>query len=384
MAEVDGAAWDQVVAGRGLYLQRHFLAALEDPAALEDGVDSGVRYVLFERDGTTLGVARFELAAFRGPELRELLPEGRATTLATWLAGVGDGPLHTSTLVCGSSFVGSDCGFAFVSEVEPAEAARLLGRAVRRLQRGARQATVLFKEFLPDTNAVSEALSDRGYAEVAGGDRMVLSLDPAWADFDHYLAALRSKFRVKARRALTRSAALEVRPLDRWDLWQLDGEAQALLDQVCARSHAQLGCIDVAALGRLRAVLDEEMVVQGYFLDGELVGFLSAFVLGDTLDAHVVGIDYAHNRAHGIYPRMLVDFLQLGLARGVSRIDYGRTAEEIKSTLGARPVPTQVYLRHDNVLVNPVLGRVAQAWRPEVPVLRAPFKERVATGLSGV
>ena len=125
-------------------------------------------------------------------------------------------------------------------------------------------------------------------------------------------------------------------------------------------------------------------MVQGYFLDGELVGFLSAFVLGDTLDAHVVGIDYAHNRAHGIYPRMLVDFLQLGLARGVSRIDYGRTAEEIKSTLGARPVPTQVYLRHDNVLVNPVLGRVAQAWRPEVPVLRAPFKERVATGLSGV
>ncbi len=360
-------AWDSLVSGRGLYLQRPFLAALEEAADEE-----AFHYALFRRAGRPLGVARFERARFIGPSISPMLPDSAAVRLAARAVGLGDSAVETSALLCGSSFTSNQSGFAFASDVRPEDAVDMLGDAARAALRQRSTSAVVVVD--PTSQLVPTAVDGRGYAELKGGDRMVLELSPAWRTMDDYLGALRSKFRSKARRAHSKSARLEIRPLELWDLWRHETRLQELLDQVCGRAAYRLGCIRVGALTRLRAALGDEMQVLGYFLDGELVGFLSAFQVGDTLDAHVVGIDYAHNRAHGIYPRMLLDYVQLAIDRGLSRIDFGRTAEEIKSTLGARPVPTPVFLRHRSALFNPVVGLIADAMEPQPPVLRQPFK----------
>jgi hypothetical protein len=363
LAEVEPASWDQLVAGRGLYMQRRFLEAL-------DRGSEQVRYLSFERDGALVGVARFELARFTGPGVLPLLGERRWARLAAQSVGL-DEPVETTAWICGSAFTGGEHGFAFSPEVEPAEALKLLGRAVDKLQAELSAPNLLFKEFVGESPLALQAL---GCTEMEGGHRMVLDLDPAWGSYADYLGSLRSKFRVKARRADSMSRALEVRDLALEEIWPHQDRMQVLLDQVCAKAEFQLGCIRVAALAQLRSSLGDEMVVRGYFLDGELVGFLSAFVVGDTLDAHLVGLDYEVSRPHGVYPRMLVDFLRLGLDLGLERVDYGRTAEAIKASLGAEPVPTKVWLRHRSAFVNPLLGLVAEAVNPELPELRSPFK----------
>ncbi len=371
---VDSAAWDKVVDGKCLYFQRAYLRGVEAGA----GREVEHRYAEFTRDGAPRGVACFQIARFVGPSLAPRLSGRAATKAAAWMAGIDDGPFSPSVIVCGSTFNCGDTGFAFTADVGPQEAVDLLAQAIRRIQ-AERQAKVrtigtLFKEFGPASGPVTTMLEQEGYIEVPTGFEMVLDLDPAWDHWDDYLQALKSKFRVKAKRAYSKSARLEVRDLDASELRERRSRLEELYAGVVAKAAYRLGTIGMRSLPVLRASLGCEMIVRGYFLDGELVGFMTGFVLGDTLDAHAVGFDYNLNRAHSIYPRMLCDYLHIALDRGLARVNYGRTAEEIKSTLGAVPVPSRCYVKHRSPLVNPIVGLVTRSIDLSTPTLRQPFK----------
>jgi hypothetical protein len=185
---------------------------------------------------------------------------------------------------------------------------------------------------------------------------------------------LKSKFRVKAKRAYAKSRQLVVRPLDADDIVRYQPRLQQLHAEVVGQAGFRLdgGC--VGAFAPLRRSLGSSFVVHGYFLDDELVGYLTAFVRPGRLDAHSVGFDYALNREHSIYPRMLYDYLRIAMERGLGMVDYGRTAQEIKSTVGAVPVPTRSWVRHRSEWINPVLGWLLEGIEPEVQPQRQPFK----------
>ena len=76
---------------------------------------------------------------------------------------------------------------------------------------------------------------------------------------------------------------------------------------------------------------------------------------GDHLDAHFIGIDYSNNKSYAIYPRILNDYVRIGIETGSSQINLGRTASEIKSTLGAQPKALTCYCKHKRYLPNQIL-----------------------------
>jgi len=95
--------------------------------------------------------------------------------------------------------------------------------------------------------------------------------------------------------------------------------------------------------------------VKGYFLEGKLVGFLSAMQNDRHLDAHFIGIDYSNNNEFAIYPRILNDYVRLGIETKSDQINLGRTASEIKSTLGAEPKALTCYCKHKRYIPNQIL-----------------------------
>ena len=117
---------------------------------------------------------------------------------------------------------------------------------------------------------------------------------------------------------------------------------------------------------------------RGFYLDGRMVGFCTAFILEDVLDVQFVGIDYACNQEHGIYQRMLVDLLEVALTRGLGRIYFGRTAEQAKSNLGAEPMDMRLYVRHRNRLANKLVGPFLRSVEPAAFEQRSPLKKVVA------
>ena len=95
---------------------------------------------------------------------------------------------------------------------------------------------------------------------------------------------------------------------------------------------------------------------------GEIVGFLSALKNRSHLDAHFIGLNYRLNKAHAIYPRILNDYVRIGIENKVAVINLGRTASEIKTTIGAAPLELSCYIKHKspfiNALVRPFFKRI--------------------------
>jgi hypothetical protein len=72
---------------------------------------------------------------------------------------------------------------------------------------------------------------------------------------------------------------------------------------------------------------------------------------------------------------MLYDMIAFGIEQKVEKLHFGRTAPEIKSTVGAAPSPMYGYVKHFNPLFNYFMVRTFTArLKPKQYIIREPFK----------
>ena len=116
------------------------------------------------------------------------------------------------------------------------------------------------------------------------------------------------------------------------------------------------------------------MYFKGYYLGDKLIGFSTATSFGEVLDGNFIGLDYDYNQEYAVYQRMLYDFVQHAIEIGAKQVKIGRTAEEIKSGVGAQPVEMKFYAKHRNKVTNALLRPFIQKLKPNDFNLRKPFK----------
>jgi hypothetical protein len=371
IGEIPAGAWDAVASHGSVFLSHGYLLALE--AAMGDTMP--FRYVLF-RDATAIpvGVAVLQFAVFEDNEGRH---SGRACGLGLFREHVRR-ERKLRALVCGNVFHCGDHGAHFVAGIPRALQVEALDRVTTEVLSAAgekrRIAVRVFKELWPSDQVAGRVLGELGYHALATDVNMVLDIDPAWRDLHGYQDALTAKARTRLRAILQRSSVLEVKELDAAAIAAHTGRMQQLLDAVVERSPYIFGRLRAEAYADWKRFFKEAMVLNGYWLNGELVGFSAAFINGDCLDAQFVGIDYAHNHQHAIYLRMLVDLLELAIDRGLRRLVYGRTSEQAKSGLGAVPVAMAVHVKLCGSVTNMVAGAFIRSVKPGSFELRSPFK----------
>ena len=261
-----------------------------------------------------------------GPSLRRQLLGSLAPRIAVL------GQLLTSGT---GTAIGLDC-------LPTGEAVQLLDALSQRLTQHPNGISAVVLKDLFTVGSVCDAdLRQRGYVDLPADPVMELALD-AYATLEDYLEQLTSKYRVRYRRARVKLGEIERRPL---------------------RPQTAADCIDrLYALHRItrRAAevnfveLDREYLLYlsrqgrlvGYYDDAALVGFTTAVLDGDRYHAHFLGLEDSYKYSHHLYHNMLFDLLEAAIAAGASVLDYGRTALEIKSSLGAVP-------RHYAILATP-------------------------------
>ncbi|WP_431108405.1 hypothetical protein [Winogradskyella poriferorum] len=262
---------------------------------------------------------------------------------------------HIKVLFCGNVFLSGEYG-TFLKEGEPkVETFRAIAKAVKKLYRCKRLSTIFIKDFEDESLHITDHLKAFDYASMHVEPNMIIYLDSTWKSFEDYTSALKSKYRVKANRADTKSEVLESKLLSEDDIKMYLDELQALYQNTIDNADFNAQILNLNTYTHLKNTYKDNFIVKGYFLDGKLVGFLSAMQNGDHLDAHFIGIDYSNNKEYAIYPRILNDYVRLGIETKSSQINLGRTASEIKSTLGAQPKTLTCYCRHKYALPNKIL-----------------------------
>ena len=355
-----------------LYLSIPYLEALEQ--TMEGEMD--FRYVLFYcEEFQPIGIAYFQMV--------DLVDNGSKYREAVKKLGKGIGSyiikeMKVKTIVCGNVFQCGRFGYAFSDKVPHEQALAAVEHTMERFRRSKEKkdkaSIILFKDYPPQEYQVADCLLEKRYHMFRMDYNMEMDILSEWTSIDDYLASITSKARTRFKAILKRSDALEVREMKRHEILQHAERIDELFQRVLDKSSFKFGELKSSAYAAWKERLEHQLIFKGFFRDGILLGFNSAFVHSDELDAHYVGIDYDLNEELGLYQRMLIELLNDAIVLKKSKLKLGRTAEQAKSTLGAYPVDMRLYTKHRNPLANKLIAPVIASVEPSPFEQRNPFK----------
>jgi predicted N-acyltransferase len=373
---MDAAAadWDAAAPADNVFLSCRYLSVLE--ACPPPGMRLG--YVVFYQGNEPIGVALLQRANFEGrTHLRELTTSGTgwrqrlSLPFKRQLANCIEGQV----VVCGNLLLTGEHGFYFKDgAIAFDEAMTLLLNALEDATRRWRPAAVLLKDVSPERDGPKTLLLQAEYTPFRIQPNMVLPL--SFRSFDEYLAAMNTKYRTRAKRAFKKAAPLERRQLSLREVQQAQAHLHALYTSVARRSGFHWVDLHEDYLLALQYHLRDTFHCIGWYRERQLVGFHTALENGATLEAHFLGYEEAVNAEYQLYLNMLYDLVRLGIERGCERVVFGRTALEIKSSVGAQPEESHLYLRMQHRFVRRVSAPLLRYLIPQEHwVQRHPFKQ---------
>jgi hypothetical protein len=166
---------------------------------------------------------------------------------------------------------------------------------------------------------------------------MEMPINASWISLDDYLNALHHKYRQRAKKVIKSFETVTQQNFDYHDLLKYETEIYLLYNSVVAKQKFRIGKVEANYFQALKQSLKEQFIVTGYFLGNTLIAFRSAFAMNNRIEIHFIGFDYAHNKSHQVYFNILYDNIALAITKKSTIMELGRTAQDAKSTIGAKP-----------------------------------------------
>jgi predicted N-acyltransferase len=261
-------------------------------------------------------------------------------------------------MFCGNVFLSGEHGIILNQDIDKKEAFLIISRTIKELsslKENRPLHAIFIKDFYQESLPITDHLLDYNYIKMPVEPNMIFKLNRNWKTFEDYTDALKSKYRVKVNKADKTSSDLTAKLFNENDFKVYKDELQQLYENTIANANFNAQVLNLNTYIKLRTLYKDDFIVKAYFLEDKLIGFLSALVNNNHLDANFIGLDYELNKTHAIYPRILNDYVRLGIENKVSQINFGRTASEIKSTIGATPENLVCYTRHRRNFINKLL-----------------------------
>ncbi len=252
--------------------------------------------------------------------------------------------------LCGNIFISSAHGL-FIKEANDAKKIyRLLANYITS---NTKSDLSFFKDYNGTQNEIAQVVKSLNFHPFQVEPNMILPIQ--WKTFEEFKNDLKSKYRVKINKADVLSEHIEVKDISAKEIEEQSEVLQKLHNNVVSKSSYSSITFNIKTYIALKEHFGNNVIFKTYSKENTIVGFITAFKINDRLEAHFVGIDYSQNKTDAIYPRMLNDYVRLGITLGVKGINLGRTASEIKSTVGAVPESLYCYVKHKKTITNSIL-----------------------------
>ena len=342
---IDDSFLEKINPNASVYFSRHLLYGFE---ASNTAVE--VRYVCISKNNTPQALALVQIVDLSVDVILKNIKVSERIRQILNLFFCKD---HIKIMFCGNVFLSGEHGISFALGCDRKLIAVEIGTALDEIAKSIRPLHAIFiKDFQTSALEYTSSFEHFGFNNIKVEPNMIITLKQDWTTFDEYKAALKSKYRVKANKADAKSELLELRVFSQNDIEFYKDELQDLYQNTIDNANFNAQVLDLNTYIKLKNTYKDDFIVQGYFLNDKIVGFLSALVNKKNLDAHFIGLEYDLNKTYAIYPRILNDYIRLGLEKNVESINLGRTASEIKTTIGAEPLELSCYIKHKNKLIN--------------------------------
>lgn len=382
-SEVDSEAWNSVLKNQNLYLELGYLRILE----CSEGSQFKPRYIILYHHKKPMAIAYFQVIDFKASVFGDLLlnkvnqVKSARTRLFEKYVDKAKDEIVMRLLTCGNNLVSGEHGFLFSEKLTPEKQFSIIEELIEKIGKHdklrGKVSAVLVKDFYRPVKGKQFCFfNPEKYVEFSVEPNMIVQLPEKANSLEDYLNLFSKKYRNRAKSILEAGKELKAVSLSYNDILQYEKEIYALYIQVYNNAKFKLVKLPVNYFSESKKLFGEKFSVTGFFLDGKLLAFCSEIDLNNNcLEAHYIGFDYKANRELELYQNILYYFLKRAISLRKSRLNLGRSAAEIKSTIGAKTQELTCYVKPQNTVSKIVLKPFIQFLQPADWTPRNPFRE---------
>lgn len=283
-------------------------------------------------------------------------------------------------LVMGNNMLSGQNAFAASSTANIPDVLQSLSRAADALKadytaRGLDIHLITFKDFQATEIEDFKMPAFKDDLRFSVQPNMVLALSNEWRTEQDYVNAMSKKYRSQFKRCRTKAMGIEKRELGLEEIREQEDKLLELYLHVASNAPFNTFYLPKHHFSVLKEKLHSAFSLVGYFMDDQLIGFKTMISNGEVLDTYFLGYDDTIQKEKMLYLNMLYDMTSHAIHNGFSKIIFGRTALEIKSSIGAKPEEIMGLMKHSNKTINRFLPFFFNYFEPKtVWQERNPFR----------
>jgi hypothetical protein len=358
------ATWDQV-SHQSLFLQKAYLCALENSAPANISCQFIGIFQANELVATAM-LQQIDLGKLAGFGSRD---NSFLSTLRNFLFK----RFSSQLAILGNNMLTGQHAISFHEKADKSAVLLTLKDYLKSLTPAPHH--TIFKDFELQDVALFDLPEFQKSFQFSSQPNMFLDLRTDWKLEADYVAALTKKYRDQYKRARKKSEGLQKRQLTLDEIERWETEIYDLYRHVA--DHAPFNTFFLAKnhFYSLKKELGDAFRFFAYFENNQLIGFNTLIQHDEILETYFLGYDEKIQREKMLYLNMLYDMIGCSIHNGFKRINFGRTALEIKSSVGAKPEQLYGWMQHQNKLINRNLEFFFKLLEPEVKwIERNPFK----------
>lgn len=360
-------------------LQPQYLITLQN-AAIKN---ISFRYAVVYQHQKIVAFAAFQIVLIQGKAIRQKQHNQTLKgieKLNDWVIRKFLNSIYANLLVCGNVFITGDFGYWYTpsfSQIQAVETFNLLINEVKLIEKNNKKPIqlVMLKDFKNDKLNTLQALANYGFKEVMAQPNMILTIADTWKTFNDYLQSLISKYRVRAKNYQQKGKLLQRKMLSLQEINDNITTIYTLYLTLANKAEFNLAYITPKYIVGLKKQLANNFDIMGYYLNNELIACISIVYNENDIEAHFIGYKLELNHEYAIYGNILYDLIDLAIQKKAKQIIFGRTAMEIKSTVGAKPVNENMFVSAKNPVLHAALPYLFNKLRTEDWIQRKPFKD---------
>ncbi|WP_310556813.1 8-amino-7-oxononanoate synthase [Flavobacterium sp.] len=285
-----------------------------------------------------------------------------------------------NVLLVGNNMLTGQNAFIFSDKISVTDGLSILKKAVTHLKmefksRGKKIHITSFKDFTIEESKNFKLEGFKKYSIFSTQPNMVFTNLDFWKTEEDYVTALSKKYRDHYKRARKKSEMVVKRQMTLEEITENNPKINELYLNVTKNAPFNTFYLAENHFANLKDVLGDKFLFYGYFLDEKLIGFNTIIVNGTSLDTYFLGYDNQHQKDKMLYLNMLYDMIGYSIAKKYSKLIFSRTALEIKSSVGAKPIEMVGFINHSNQFINRYIGKLFRYFDPKVTwIERNPFK----------
>ena len=380
--EVIPSEWEAVLQNKDFFMSLEYLDIIER----QHTGHMASRYVIIYKDKTPVFIAYFQVVDFTADVFGELvssqITELQSKRLKLFDKYIDKYKDHVimRLITCGNNFVNGEHGFRYTDKIKREEAFHLLERINKIVSKEEKLSgtisACMLKDFYSYNLPQIKNLEENKFIEFDVEPNMVIDLPEEITNLSEYIITFSKKYRNRAKNILKTGSQLVKKDLSCDDIKAHNKGLYKLYENVFDHAKFKLVKLSENYFCEIKKTFPERFFVTGYFLNDKLVGFDSGYFINEnTLEAHYIGLDYEVNKEHELYQNILYHYIELAITNKKRHLDLGRTAAEIKSTVGAKAQGMVCYIKPQNTLSNAILRPFINFLEPTEWVPRNPFKE---------